>query len=556
MDAPAGKPRMKMVRWYDPHRLVRTGIEVLISTIFGENADFRLIEALGAPDAPIHDLSRGPDGAERQSIWIDYVADSGDGWNSTYAIAHLLAQPWLEAGGERLPRAGVLIFGGDQVYPTASREEYERRLVAPYHCALSQSSEPNPMVFAIPGNHDWYDSLGSFTRLFCAKEWIGGWRAPQKRSYFALKLPYRWWLVALDMQLGSDVDQNQVEYFMDVARRIGEDDRVIVCNAEPYWIYDHVYGAKDPAFRDKYLHYTGFLRKCFGERRVRVLLAGDLHHYRRHEAVSPSAPIREKITAGGGGAFLHPTHAPDVSTLEDGYELKASFPGWWRSFGLAFRNLLFPFINPWFGLATALLYSLLAWSAQPNIGSYQLSGFCGAMRVALGEGLRSPGGAFWPIATIVGFFLFTDTHRRWFRFAGGLAHGLAHLGLAFTLYWAAAWLSEHSWRAHPWAAYLLIVPAGGYILGPMVTGAYLLVSLNVFGRHSNEAFSSLRIEDWKSFLRMKVDASGLTIYPIGIARVPRRWRSRAPSDSTPSMFLPDDTRASAPQLIEKPIVVT
>ena len=33
-------------------------------------------------------------------------------------------------------------------------------------------------------------------------------------------------------------------------------------------------------------------------------------------------------------------------------------------------------------------------------------------------------------------------------------------------------------------------------------GVYLLISLNVFGRHSEEAFSGLRIEDYKHFLRM------------------------------------------------------
>jgi hypothetical protein len=33
--------------------------------------------------------------------------------------------------------------------------------------AFEGSEEPHPEVFAVPGNHDWYDNLVSFTRLFC-----------------------------------------------------------------------------------------------------------------------------------------------------------------------------------------------------------------------------------------------------------------------------------------------------------------------------------------------------------------------------------------------------
>ena len=35
-----------MVAWYDPRQLIHTGIDVAVSTIFGRNLDFRLLEAL------------------------------------------------------------------------------------------------------------------------------------------------------------------------------------------------------------------------------------------------------------------------------------------------------------------------------------------------------------------------------------------------------------------------------------------------------------------------------------------------------------------------------
>ncbi|HET7057838.1 MAG TPA: hypothetical protein VFI05_03840, partial [Nitrospiraceae bacterium] len=40
--------RQKMVGWYDPGQLLRTAGEVAISTIFGRNADQRVIEAMFA----------------------------------------------------------------------------------------------------------------------------------------------------------------------------------------------------------------------------------------------------------------------------------------------------------------------------------------------------------------------------------------------------------------------------------------------------------------------------------------------------------------------------
>jgi hypothetical protein len=94
---------------------------------------------------------------------------------------------------------------------------------------------------------------------------------------------------------------------------------------------------------------------------------------------------------------------------------------------------------------------------------------------------------------------------------------------------------------------------GGWIVGSSILGVYLLTSLNAFGRHANEAFSSLKIPDWKNFLRMKIDAQGnLTIFPIGIRRVPRTWKPRHAGTQGPER-VPDDRKATAPELIEGPI---
>jgi hypothetical protein len=88
------------------------------------------------------------------------------------------------------------------------------------------------------------------------------------------------------------------------------------------------------------------------------------------------------------------------------------------------------------------------------------------------------------------------------------------------------------------------------VVGAFLLGIYLLISLNVFRRHSNEAFSSLAIQDWKNFLRLRITAEGLTIFPVGIDRVPRKWKTEG------NRVEPDDPQATAPRIIEsEPVTV-
>jgi hypothetical protein len=547
--------RAAMVGWYDPLQLIRTASAVAVSSIFGRNADYRLLEAVTAPEWEIYDHSADAHG----DFWIDYVADTGDGWNSTYAVAYSVALEQLALKDPTVEqshvtrRGSILVFGGDEVYPVASRSAYRTRLRAPYETALLQSDPPHPEAFAVAGNHDWYDSLVSFTRLFCSGRWFGGWCTKQTRSYFAIKLPRGWWLLGTDIQLYSDVDDQQVKYFKDVAAKMQPDDRVILCNAEPHWIYAHIYGKNDSDYSESNL---AFIEKIILKNKIiELFLAGDLHHYRRHEDVHGA----QKITAGGGGAFLHPTHGPDVSQLQGGYVLKKSFPDQRTSRALCWRNFLFLFLNPWFGTVTGIFYMLTAWASKTDLSGFGIGQFRDALAHAVNAGLRTPVAAFWVVALFLGFWLFTDTHSKWYRFVGGTSHAVAHLFAAFLIGWGATYATVRC--GYPFDSSGQLVLAGvvivlaGWVIGSVIMGIYLLVSLNVFRRHSNEAFSSLAIEDWKNFLRMKIDVAGnLTIYPVGIKRVPRRWTPRPAGDRGPEL-VPNDPRATPPELIEQPITI-
>ena len=554
--------RQPMVRWYDPLQLLQTAGAVVVSSLFGRHSDHRLIEALMGDSATATDLS------DRDELVLDYVGDVGDGWNSTYAIAYHMTRPALPLEDDKgtihhTRRGDVLVFGGDQVYPTPSRREYEERLVQPYETASQNTSPPHPLVFAIPGNHDWYDSLVSFTRLFCRPpkgpvKWFAGWCTAQTRSYFAIKLPGGWWLAGLDVQLGSNIDEPQVAYFRDIAGQMRATDRVILCTAEPDWIYTKWYGdldagVLDPDVTDANARFVE--EKLFGNR-VRVSLAGDLHHYRRHER--PDG--RQKITAGGGGAFLHPTHAPDSRQLADGFECKKAFPDSDSSKRMAFKNLLFPFLNPTFGLVTGLGYMLVAWTLMSGVIEPQLQdpALSAVARVLLNQALANPQAFLAILLVFVGFYLFTDTHSKRYRFFAGLTHAAAHLVAAVAMTWIVTIVTS-AWFPYRSSRQLAIggacVFAIGWFVGSMIMGIYLLVSLNGFGRHSTEAFSSLHIEDWKSFLRLVVRRDGtMNIYPIGIRRVPRTWQDVEGGVDLP-LAGPADPNATNPVLIEGPIPV-
>ena len=539
-----------MVGWFDPKQLVRTGVGVVISAIFARNSDRRVLDALSHPGFDACDYST------RDELWLDYVADTGDGWNSTYAVAHALAQPELgvdvEGARRTTKRGDVLVFGGDAVYPVASREAYERRLVAAYRTALPHTEPPHPKVFAVAGNHDWYDSLVAFTRIFCTggKRRFAAWQTHQSRSYFAIKLPHGWWLIGTDVQLESDIDDPQLEYFRHIADAMAPDDRIILCSAEPNWIYEQRYKQFDRDISERNL---AFLEERIFGNRVEVFIAGDLHHYRRHS----NASGQHKITAGGGGAFLFPTHVDlaEVQELKGGYTYRTSFPAPETSRKLSRGLLGFARINPSFGKLTALFYLLFAMAIKVDIGHQGLGDIVQVLQAVAAGILNSQIALLWGFLLVFGFYFFTETHDRKFKRWGGLTHATAHLLAAFLLGWlglyaAVTWLGLPLNSISQIVVTGLVIAAGGYVVGPTIMGTYLYVSMNWFRRHAGE-FSALRCEDHKSWLRMHVGPTGdLRIHTLGIDVVPRHWSEATPTAEAPSLLVPADARATGPRLVD------
>ena len=514
-------PRRGMVGWFDPGKLVATGIDVVISTALGRRADYRLMESVGLGEPPFsYRAWQGTD------FYWDYLADTGDGWNSTHAIASLVAQPELSVDGEVLPRGRFLLLGGDEVYPVASRIGYAERLVAPFETAFPKTESlhgaaPYPNLYAIPGNHDWYDGLVSFSRRFTQGRWIGGWKTRQTRSYFAIELPSRWWLWGVDIQLESDIDLGQRDYFAEVAQQLQWGDRVILASAEPDWIYGDI---KDP-IRESNLAFLEEMLIAPRGATVHVWLAGDLHHYRRHEHVDD--PNFQRITSGGGGAYLASTHqaafGPSTNvarrTVEvgrDRFEQRAAYPGPATSWRLSLLNIFFLIRNWKFGLVTGLAYATLTWlRPAPPLG-YR-------------EFFSDPVRAIWAGAVLLlaSFFAFySGKDGPLFRLVGGVTHAVIHIAAALAVAsWTAKLFGDFAGAAFGRFALNFL---GGAIVGPILLGLFLMIGANLFGAYTDEAFSALRIQDFKHFLRFRIRPGGaLDIYAIGIDRVPRAADARA-----------------------------
>lgn len=528
---PVDRPRhdvftqLPMVDWYDPYHLLLTGLQVLVWEFVGQGRAME--ESARSPDIPVFG---------RDELWFDFVADVGDGWNSTFAIASLLAQERLEMGGRALPRGRFLLFGGDEVYPVPTQRSYRERFIEPYAAALPSEDVPpakRPVMLAIPGNHDWYDGLVSFTRLFTQYREIGAWRTLQAQSYFALQLPQGWWLWAMDVLPESYMDYGQREYFRHASYRLEKGDRVILVAAQPDWAERRLRYADESHF------WT--VEKEFIEPRhatVHLWLSGDLHHYRRHERREPDGttnPNFQRITSGGGGAFLYPTHRPAKRSVVVGdqeFVRKAAFPSLVTSFRLSFLNLAFAAKNWKLGIFPAgVLYWLLTWVKTP---------------AAPDEVFRNPGTLLWLFVILAGFVIFADSERRWFRWVGGLSHGIAQILTAslVTGFVNRTFLEGGVSVTDIIAANVLNFVAG-MIVGPTIFGLYLLVALNVFGFHPEEAFSSLRIQDYKQFLRLHITPEGkLEIFPVAIRKVPRRNHGRARYTLIESPLVIDPTRAS------------
>ncbi len=320
------------VRWLLGRDLLASLRSIVVYGAFGDELDHRdwmvpqVIEL--PPDA---------DAASPGEYWFDYLADAGDGQLAMYNLAYCclsdlaLPQDAVDGvalsvnaqppGALRLPRGRFLFIGGDSAYHIADHATLEERLGLPFAWAWDEvqracaADAPNRagsrFLFAIPGNHDYYDSLGGFNRQFRAP--LPGGNPPlpvadftrrQESSFVALALPFDWQMWGLDTQAGK-IDYRQRRFFAQLRQHMPE--KLIVATPEPSTVKGRVWPDSTMPFAALDLP-RPFLNPPAqpDEGFIHLDLSGDVHHYARYWG--GDGDRYASVVSGGGGAFMHPSH--------------------------------------------------------------------------------------------------------------------------------------------------------------------------------------------------------------------------------------------------------
>ncbi|MBY0475357.1 MAG: hypothetical protein K2Q13_09900 [Nitrosomonas sp.] len=260
---------------------------------------------------------------------------------------------------QRLPRGEFLFVGGDTAYHVADIAALKERFQTPFNWAYEdivttgRKVEQRP-IYGIPANHDYYDALDGFNRQFCspitpdihplvrAQEdlkdpqlGLHGFRREQKSSYVSLQLPFGWMLWGLDSQKGK-MDKRQQAFFVNqfcdkftqdgslfdenkkekvqATLRTAIPDKLIVATPEPSTVFGKR-AASDAAMTESFLRLglePSFLHDGrLSQNKCRLDISGDVHHYERYWGninEHGESGNYASVVAGGGGAFLHPSH--------------------------------------------------------------------------------------------------------------------------------------------------------------------------------------------------------------------------------------------------------
>jgi hypothetical protein len=292
-----------------------------------------------APPAPVR-------GAANERAFL-LVGDTGEQDASQYAVApYLTGDDVGSCLEQRAPE--FLVIVSDVIYPAGDVNEYVNGFYIPYR----RFEKP---IYALPGNHDWYDGLDGFMYHFCGAEplplesfrsteirpatrlanllWrrsarpererLSKWRdsrpwardetkAVQPAPYFALDLGDLM-LVNIDTGVTGAIDDEQGRWLLRVSERPKQK---ILLTGKPIYV--------DGAYHPGPINWKRSRREAAGDPPpfatvddvVRheqfgyvAAIGGDVHNYQRYPIWLEEQKRRiYYLVSGGGGAYLSTTH--------------------------------------------------------------------------------------------------------------------------------------------------------------------------------------------------------------------------------------------------------
>jgi 3',5'-cyclic AMP phosphodiesterase CpdA len=296
------------------------------------------------------------DGTEPFSFIV--IGDTGEG----DASQQVLKDSLLRAASADDVR--FVVISSDVVYPTGAMKDYESRFWLPFKGVTKP-------VYAIPGNHDWYDALEAFVATFFKpdaarsamrariaadgglssttnarieeliaradflRRQYGVPTGAQDAPFFQLQTP-AFALIAVDTGVLRGVDHEQLTWLR-AALEASRGKMVMAVLGHPFFAGGHDLAQDDEEFME--------LRALLRSYGVSIVMAGDTHDLEYYEESVPreSGPLTvHHWVNGGGGAYLSFGTAlawparPDLSTWahypgqSDVVEKIRLYTPWWK----------------------------------------------------------------------------------------------------------------------------------------------------------------------------------------------------------------------------------
>ncbi|MBE8471829.1 metallophosphoesterase family protein [Streptomyces justiciae] len=313
--------KVEKISWLDPRMLwaARNGV---LASWFGDptgRTRSRWVAQRAAAGAPADKVIRRDD-PDRFSFMV--IGDTGEGDAPQYAVV----PGFLKVSQD----TEFTVLASDVIYPVGSADDYGTKFFRPYQ-------DYRAPIYAIPGNHDWYEDLGGFMRVFCddapplalesaprplTRAWLRSllWHRPRRhdgqhldkarqlRSASAQQAvqPGPYWaidagpvrIIGIDTGLLGTLDAEQGAWLREVSQ--GPRPKILVTGSPLYVDGEHHPcpidggGTVDDLVRDPAHHYI-------------AAIGGDIHNYQRYPVDVDGRTI-QYVVSGGGGAFMHATH--------------------------------------------------------------------------------------------------------------------------------------------------------------------------------------------------------------------------------------------------------
>lgn len=333
-DGPRRAPRDSRFSWLSPAPLWASRNDRL-ARWFGDPTDDQRREWLRRLDAYARDAGVAPPPrdrivtrfADRDSVAVAVLGDPGEGDASQYAVVPVFER----VAGD----TDLAVICSDVIYPAGGVAAYADRFYRAY------ADYPGP-IYALPGNHDWYDGLTGFMTAFCdappdagapppgghaLRRWL--WRraptatveqvadmrwyrdaesqqAGQPGPYCAIDAgPVR--LVLIDTGLDGHLDAEQGAWLREVSR--GDRPKILL-TGKPIYTYGRL--QRSP------IAGAGDVNEIVTDPANRYVAAigGDDHNYQRYPVHLRDGRTVQYVVAGGSGAYLSATHQiPNVDGL-------------------------------------------------------------------------------------------------------------------------------------------------------------------------------------------------------------------------------------------------